>query len=937
MSPISSLNFSGQKLQGRSFRGQDLTGADFSSADIRGADFTNTTLTDANFRQALAGLSPIHRFLLTGTTFLLSGLSGLIATLATLFTGYLLFPYSIRSPYLLAPLAVLGLGGTLAITIIRFPLGKAFGISIGAGIVCGGLLGSMTGTLDGIAAGAIAITTTTLISLSVIVILAMLLIATRVLAGRIATLLTVVMMVLGSAMGAKIGINITFAAAKVMAVEGLTVMKIAAMEEGVMAAMLGCSAAACLSGYVSWRASHGDRRFQGIWQGAIAFTHLGGTRFRGANLTNTNFRQATLKNADFRQANLTRTNFHQARQLHQAMVHQTILADSEVRELVVTHQGQNKSYAGRNLKGADLTCADLRGANLIAANISEANLTGAQLTQANLTQVQALGTHFQQAVLTGACIEAWNIDSTTQLEAVACEYIYLHQTQQERRPSSGNFAPGDFTGLFEEILDTMDLIFRNGIDHNAFHYALNQLQVENAGIEMTVRSLEKKSNGVVVVRVDLPDGQDKTVLHAEFSESYELAMQAIAANHQNQLKAKDDQIALYQQQQGDWQAVMQLLKNQPNFRSIKTPEKKRVVLHIGEGSPTIGFSVTLHIEADQQSRSMQFTKGCLPSLTDLLGLYDQWQMAYRQCLQSSFRLEIPDTQITNVSRQPLFQECSGIATKLEQQLNDWLNSASFRPIKERMLEQLAPTEMIEIIVETDDPQLRRLPFQLWDFLHRYPQAEMALSLPDYEGVEPLVMADSALVMKILAIFGDGTGLDLRSDRTTLSQLPNAEVTYLVEPQRQDLNQQLWQQSWDILFFAGHSFSQPNCDQGFLQINGQNRLSIAELRHGLRKAISQGLKLAIFNSCDGLGLAKELADLHIPYMIVMREPVPDYVAQAFLKSFLAGFSTGKSLHQAVREAREQLQGLEDRFPCATWLPIICQNPTTEPLIWPGVRS
>lgn len=44
-------------------------------------------------------------------------------------------------------------------------------------------------------------------------------------------------------------------------------------------------------------------------------------------------------------------------------------------------------------------------------------------------------------------------------------------------------------------------------------------------------------------------------------------------------------------------------------------------------------------------------------------------------------------------------------------------------------------------------------------------------------------------------------------------------------------------------------------------------------------------IAIFNSCDGLGLAQELADLHIPQMIVIKEPVPDKLAQEFLKYFL----------------------------------------------------
>ncbi len=35
---------------------------------------------------------------------------------------------------------------------------------------------------------------------------------------------------------------------------------------------------------------------------------------------------------------------------------------------------------------------------------------------------------------------------------------------------------------------------------------------------------------------------------------------------------------------------------------------------------------------------------------------------------------------------------------------------------------------------------------------------------------------------------------------------------------------------------------------------------------------------------------------------------------------------------MREARERLQGLENEFPCASWLPVICQNPTTVPTTW-----
>ncbi|HEY9295513.1 MAG TPA: CHASE2 domain-containing protein, partial [Phormidium sp.] len=91
-------------------------------------------------------------------------------------------------------------------------------------------------------------------------------------------------------------------------------------------------------------------------------------------------------------------------------------------------------------------------------------------------------------------------------------------------------------------------------------------------------------------------------------------------------------------------------------------------------------------------------------------------------------------------------------------------------------------------------------------------------------------------------------------------------------------------------------------------------------------------LAIFNSCDGLEIAWNLVDLQIPQAIVMREPVSDRVAQEFLKNFLTAFSGGESFYLSVREAREKLQALETEFPCATWLPVICQNPAELPFKW-----
>ncbi len=189
-------------------------------------------------------------------------------------------------------------------------------------------------------------------------------------------------------------------------------------------------------------------------------------------------------------------------------------------------------------------------------------------------------------------------------------------------------------------------------------------------------------------------------------------------------------------------------------------------------------------------------------------------------------------------------------------------------------------------------------------------------------------------MKILAILGNRAGINVEADRALLESLPQAEVKFLVEPRREALNEQLWEQNWNILFFAGHSSSRGGT--GTIYINADEALTVAEVRYALRESVARGLKLAIFNSCDGLGLAKELSSLNIPQLIIMREPVPDLVAQTFLKFFLNAFSNGKSLYLSVREARERLESLENRFPGASWLPVIFQNSTQALMDWQELR-
>ncbi len=362
----------------------------------------------------------------------------------------------------------------------------------------------------------------------------------------------------------------------------------------------------------------------------------------------------------------------------------------------------------------------------------------------------------------------------------------------------------------------------------------------------------------------------------------------------------------------------------------KGGENGKLVILKFDGDLHQGFRVSLEI-GDEGDRPTIELAGALPPSPELVSHLCQWQEHYRSLsAHSPTNSRIQPQQIIYGGSVNRLEECWRSATALYQQMAVWLESSSFRRLDLRLRESLSLSDPIRVLIRSEDPLLQRLPWHLWDFTERYVKTEIALSAPVSERIEVEATAALTHSVKILAILGSSEDINIQADRHFLAALPDAKVTFLVEPSREEINQQLWQQSWDILFFAGHSSTEG--DRGLIYINPTESLNLEELKYGLKQAISRGLQLAIFNSCDGLGLARSLEYLHLPQMIVMREPVPDRIAQSFLKSFLKTFSSGKSLYLSVREAREQLQSLEDRFPCATWLPVICQNSARIPPTW-----
>ena len=309
---------------------------------------------------------------------------------------------------------------------------------------------------------------------------------------------------------------------------------IAAAFGAVAGAVAGAFATVLLSAYLSWRALKGDPRDAWIRSSAIEFAATGGTSFRGANLTNTNFTRATLKSTDFREATIARTCWRDTQKLDRIRPGKTLLAQPAVRELLRTGNGYGKSYAGANLDGANLAGANLERANLKFANLSHATLRQANLKDANLAKTLVVGADFTAAYLTGACLEAWNINSTTQLDRVYCQYVFLLENEnekgsRERRPHDPDrvFEPGDFEKLYRKMMNLVQILLRNGIDRESFNLAFQKLMEEMPEVTPdSIQALEKKGNDVLVT-LEVPEETDKSRVERRFLDVYEARLEAV--------------------------------------------------------------------------------------------------------------------------------------------------------------------------------------------------------------------------------------------------------------------------------------------------------------------------------------------------------------------------------------------------------------------------
>ncbi|WNZ24756.1 CHASE2 domain-containing protein [Leptolyngbya sp. NK1-12] len=270
----------------------------------------------------------------------------------------------------------------------------------------------------------------------------------------------------------------------------------------------------------------------------------------------------------------------------------------------------------------------------------------------------------------------------------------------------------------------------------------------------------------------------------------------------------------------------------------------------------------------------------------------------------------------------------------------WLNSSQLAEIRKQIaqiVQQSSEQEShhVDVFLTCNAPELERLPWETWEII-----TEFASSVATRIVRAPKTIRSPANSRprqgrpRILAILGDETGLNFQVDRVAVTSLSRiAEIQFVGWQPGRDPQTLLTDiataitdpRGWDVLFFAGHSNEAP-ITGGKLAIAPGITLSIKEIAPQLVFAREHGLQFALFNSCNGLNLAESLIDLGFSQVAVMREPIHNQVAQAFLLQFLRSLSAHQDVHESLLSACQCLK-LERNltYPSAYLIPSLFRHP------------
>lgn len=341
----------------------------------------------------------------------------------------------------------------------------------------------------------------------------------------------------------------------------------------------------------------------------------------------------------------------------------------------------------------------------------------------------------------------------------------------------------------------------------------------------------------------------------------------------------------------------------------------------------------------------------LPYPENIISLYYEWRRAYHKFYSTQLRGKV--INLGTVAPAPVDWQAQLVQAeaKLLYEFHQWLRSKELYDIrsiltannlnnqeKNTILHNHNILVYQDIFISCNSLELIRLPWEEWEIGSQLSNPKVRIArqpLNINRSIKKIKRAPGKV--RILAIFGDNTGLNFQKEKQAIDSLKKViEVVQLDWQEGKDIqrfkseivNNLTASKGWDILFFAGHS-QETDLTGGQISIAPNATILLSEIEQPLTTATANGLQFAVFNSCDGLSIANKLIDLGLSQVAVMREQVHNRVAEEIFVQFLTSIAQHHDVHQALLTACDYLK-LEKNltYPSANLIPSLFRHPDAE---------
>ena len=273
--------------------------------------------------------------------------------------------------------------------------------------------------------------------------------------------------------------------------------------------------------------------------------------------------------------------------------------------------------SGTKLYGADLEDADLEGASLASSNLGQVNFKRAKLRYANLEDAQACRTDFSESKMTGTRLGDCHFNNETKFDRTDCTYIYLTKESWSTN-SPKKLEQGELFALLYQSFITIDLIFSNGIDWQAFAQSFQDLRcqyAEYAEQDFSIQAIKKKPGGTFIVCVTVTEGADKALLEGQFKEIYKTNFALMEQRYRAELQAKDGEIAAYRKQSANLMEIVKLQASRPiTVEATAVVENNTSKYNLRNAQFAGGFAET--VQGDQVGGTIYNQSAETPYLTE---------------------------------------------------------------------------------------------------------------------------------------------------------------------------------------------------------------------------------------------------------------------------------------------------------------------------------